>query len=164
MKSDSRLFKNILSAFIAEEDPLLAMLKWILDEMMKIELEIKLGASKGEHSDKRKGYLSGYRVRRFDTRMGSVYLLIPKLRKGGYIPFFITEKQRSEQALMSLVQEAYINGVSSRKIERLAKSLGIENISASQVSRINKGLDEQLNEFRNRALEEEYGSMPSMRK
>ena len=85
-----------------------------------------------------------------------MYLVVPKLRKGGYIPFFVTEKKRSEQALLQVVQEAFINGVSTRKIDRLAKQLGIENISASQVSEINKGLDEQVELFRNRPLESEY--------
>lgn len=82
--------------------------------------------------------------------------MIPKIRKGGYIPFFLTEKRRSEQALISMIKEAYINGVSTRKVEKIAKELGIENISASQVSQINKGLDEQVQEFRNRPLKKEY--------
>jgi len=124
--------------------------------MMQIEAEAKVGASKGEHSETRCTYFSGKRVRRVDTRLGTMYLFIPKLRKGGYIPFFITERKRSEQALISLVREAFINGVSTRKIERLARSLGIENISASQVSQMNKGLNEQVESFRNRELEEEY--------
>jgi transposase-like protein len=85
-----------------------------------------------------------------------MYLLVPKLRKGGYIPFFVVERKRSEQALIQVVQEAFINGVSTRKIERLAKSLGIENLSASQVSEINKGLNEQVEVFRTRLLEREY--------
>jgi len=83
-------------------------------------------------------------------------LLIPKLREGGYIPFFVTEKRRSEQALIEVVQEDWINGISTRKIDRLAKSLGIEHISASQVSEISKGLDDMVTEFRTRPLEEEY--------
>ncbi len=85
-----------------------------------------------------------------------MYLLVPKLRKGGYIPFFVTEKKRSGQALIQAVQEAFINGVSTRKIEKLAMSPGIENISASQVSEINKGPDEQADEFRCRTLDSEY--------
>ena len=89
-------------------------------------------------------YRSGTRVRRFDTRMGTIYLLIPKVRKGGYVPFFVTEKKRSEQALIQIVQEAFINGVSTRKIERLARSLGIESISPSQVSQIKKELTQQV--------------------
>jgi putative transposase len=83
---------------------------------------------------------SGYRPRRLDTRAGTLYLLVPKVRKGGYIPFFVTERKRSEAALIQVVQEAYINGVSTRKIEKLAQALGIENMSRSQVSALNKGL------------------------
>jgi putative transposase len=85
-----------------------------------------------------------------------MYLLVPKLRQGGYIPFFVVERKRSEQALIQVVQEAFINGVSTRKIERLAQSLGIENLSASQVSEINKGLSEQVESFRTRSVEAEY--------
>jgi transposase-like protein len=156
MRNDSEIFRRILTGFVAEEDPLLSMMKWMMDQLMQIEAEQRVGAGKGEHSSERRSYFSGYRPRRFDTRLGTVYLMIPKIRKGGYIPFFITEKRRSEQALISMVKEAYVNGVSTRKIERLAKELGIENISASQVSQINKGLDEQVEEFRNRSLEKEY--------
>lgn len=153
---ESKIFKEIMTQFVLEEDPLLSMMKWMMEQLMKIESEMKVGAKKGEHNNQRKSYFSGYRPRRFDTRLGTVYLMIPKIRKGGYVPFFITEKRRSEQALIAMVQEAYVNGVSTRKIERLAKELGIENISASQVSQINKGLDEQVKEFRNRPLQKEY--------
>ena len=150
------LFKKILVDFIGQEDPLLAMLEWTTQQMMQIEAETKVGAKKGEHAKERQTYFSGTRVRRMDTRLGTVYLFIPKLRKGGYIPFFITERKRSEQALIALIQEAFINGVSTRKIERLARSLGIESISASQVSEINKGLSEQVEYFRTKPLESEY--------
>ena len=92
-----------------------------------------MGASKGKHSTKGRTYFSGKRVRRVDTRLGTIYLFIPKLRKGGYIPFFLTQKKRSEAALMALIHEAFINGVSTRKIKRLAHSLGIDSISATQV-------------------------------
>lgn len=83
-------------------------------------------------------------------------MVVPKVRKGGYVPFFVTERKRSEAALISLIQEAFINGVSTRKIERLAKSLGIEGISASEVSEITKGLDGRVEEFRTRQLKAEY--------
>ena len=72
--------------------------------------------------------------------MGTVYLVVPKIRKGSYVPFFISDRKRSEQALIAVVQEAFINGVSTRKIERLARAMGIENISPSQ----------QVSEFNNR--------------
>ena len=118
---ETKIFKEILTQFVTEEDPLLSMLKWIMEQLMKIESENRVGAKKNEHNEQRKSYFSGYRPRRFDTRLGTIYLMIPKIRKGGYIPFFITEKRRSEQALISMIKEAYINGVSTRKIEKIAK-------------------------------------------
>jgi len=157
MRIDEReLFKSVMMGFMLDEDPMLAMLKWITEQLMQIEAETKAGANKNEHNKERKTYFSGYRARRFDTRMGTMYLMVPKLRKGGYVPFFVTAKKRSEEALISIIKEAYVNGVSTRKIERLAKEMGIENISASQVSNINKGLDEQVEAFRNRPLQAEY--------
>jgi putative transposase len=149
-------FEKMLLKFMCEPDPMLAMLEWLCHQMMEVEVSEKLGAKKGEHSDKRTGHRCGTRVRRFDTRMGTIYLLVPKVRKGGYIPFFVTERKRSENALIQVIQEAFINGVSTRKIERLAKSLGIQSISASQVSEISKELNDQVEEFRNRPLEAIY--------
>jgi transposase-like protein len=142
--------------FVTEQDPFLAMLRWVLEEIMAVEASSKVGAQKGKHTQERTTYFSGSRVRRLDTRLGTVYLVVPKVRKGGYVPFFVSERRRSEQALIGLVQEAFINGVSTRKIERLARTMGIENISASQVSEINKGLDEIVTGFRSRPLAEEY--------
>jgi len=130
-----------------------AMLEWLLTELMKIESEAKVGAGRGKHSGERKTYFSGYRVRRMDSRVGTLYLVVPKVRKGGYVPFFVTERKRSEAALISLIQEAFINGVSTRKIERLAKGLGIEGISVSEITR---GLDSRVEEFRTRQLKAEY--------
>ncbi len=149
-------FKKALLEFVLEDDPLYAMLQWMTEKLMQLEAEQKVGAEKGAHSASRTTHFSGNRLRRFDTRMGTMYLLVPKLRKGGYVPFFVTERKRSEAALIEVVQEAYINGVSTRKIEQLAERLGIESLSASQVSEINKGLDEQVKAFRERPLAAEY--------
>ena len=85
--------------------------------------------------------------------MGTIYLMVPKVRNGGYIPFFVTERKRSEAALIQVIQETYVLGVSTRKIEKLAKTLGIEHISRSQVSEMSKGLNEQTEAFRSRSLE-----------
>lgn len=148
--------EKMLMQFIAEEDPMLSMLKWLCEQLMEAEVTSKVNATKSERNPERAGYRSGYRVRRFDTRMGSMYLFVPKLRNGGYIPFFVSEKRRSEAALMNVIQEAYINGVSTRKIEKLAKSLGIDSISRSQVSQITKDLNDQVESFRNRPLEKTY--------
>ena len=149
-------FKKALLQFITEPDPFLAMLKWVMTDMMRIEAEAKVGAAKGKHAQDCTTYFSGARARRVDTRLGTVYLLVFKVRKGGYIPFFVSERRRSEQALIAVVQEAFVNGVSTRKIERLAHAMGIENISASQVSEFNKELDSQVADFKARPLAEEY--------
>ncbi|PKL25664.1 MAG: IS256 family transposase [Spirochaetae bacterium HGW-Spirochaetae-2] len=157
--TDSNVTKELekkLLSFITEEDPMLCMLQWITEKFMEIEVANKVGVQKGEHSTDRTTHRSGTRIRRFDTRMGTMYLNIPKLRKGEYVPFFVTAKKRSEQTLMQIIQEAWVCGISTRKIERLAKSMGIEQISASQVSSVNKELDAMVDEFRNRPLQEEY--------
>ncbi|WP_420916536.1 transposase [Paenibacillus thiaminolyticus] len=108
--------------FMSEQDPMLSMLQWLCEELM--EVTAKVQARKSERTDIREAYRSGYRVRCFDTRMGTMYLFVPKLRKGGYVPFFVTEKSRSETALLQVIQEAYIHGVSTRKIKKLASTLG----------------------------------------
>jgi len=156
LKQDKKIFLSKVLEFLVCKDPILEMLKWILDEFMRAESEIKVGAEKNKHSQDRKTYFSGYRPRRFDTRLGTFYFLVPKLRNGGYIPFFLQEKKRSETALISLIREAYVNGVSTRKMERLAKSLGIEGLSATQVSEITKGLSQEVTSWRTRPLDPVY--------
>ena len=137
---------------VTQPDPMLSMLEWLCTQLMEAEVDQQLGAEKSQRTDGRSGYRSGYRPRRLDTRMGTMYLMLPKVRQGGYIPFFVTERKRSEAALIQVVQEAFVQGVSTRKMEKLAQSLGIENLSRSQVSEMTKGLNEQVNEFRNRPL------------
>jgi transposase-like protein len=90
------------------------MLQWVTQQLMEIEAANKVGVEKGKHSRERNTYFSGYRVRRFDTRLGTAYLCVPKLRNGGYIPFFVVERKRSEQALIQVVQEAFVNGIRRR--------------------------------------------------
>ena len=155
-KQVKQFFNTKVAEFLFSDDPIFEMLSWLLSEFMKAESENLVGAEKNQHSANRKTYFSGYRPRRFDTRLGTFYLLVPKLRNGGYIPFFLQEKKRSETALISLIQEAYVNGVSTRKVERLAKALGIEGMSAGQVSEITKGLSLEVDQWRNRQLEDVY--------
>lgn len=149
-------FEQMLLKFMSEQDPMLSMLQWLCEQLMEAEVTAKVNAKKSERTENRETYRSGYRVRRFDTRMGTMYLFVPKLRKGGYIPFFVTEKSRSETALLQVVQEAYIQGVSTRKIKKLASALGIESISHGQVSQITKELNEQVEAFRSRPLAHTY--------
>ena len=117
---------------------------------MEAEVSQQLGAEKSERAGSRSGYRCGYRPRRLETRMGTMYLMVPKVRQGGYISFFVTERKRSEAALIQVVQEAFVQGVSTRKMEKLARRLGIENLSRSQVSEMTKGLNEQA--FHSRPL------------
>ena len=155
-KQVKQFFNQKVAEFLFSEDPIHEMLRWLLHEFMKAETEAIVGTEKNKQCKERKTYFSGYRTRRFDTRLGTIYLLIPKLRNGGYVPFFLQERKRSESALISLVQEAYVNGVSTRKMERLAKSLGIVGLSAGQVSELTKGLNQEVSEWRNRPLETSY--------
>lgn len=146
--------ENLLDG--STEDPLYQMMLVMMNYIMQMDAERKTGAAKGEHSEERKDYMSGTRERRFDTRLGTFNLQIPKFRNSGYIPFFLQERQRSEKALVSMVFEAYTNGVSTRKIKHLAESLGIEDISAAEVSAMNKSLDDIVKEFKEKPLEKEY--------
>jgi transposase-like protein len=79
------------------------MLQWTTQQLMQIEAKNKVGAEKGKHTPDRRTYFSGYRWRRFDTRLGGTYLCVPKLRNGGYIPFFVVKRKRSEQALIQVI-------------------------------------------------------------
>ena len=151
-QKDTTNLAGTLLQFMGMADPMLSMLEWLCAQMMEAEVSNQLGAEKHQQSTERTGHRCGFRPRRLDTRMGTMYLMVPKVRSGGYIPFFVTERKRSEAALIQVVQEAFVQGVSTRKMEKLAKSLGIEGISRSQVSEMAKGLQEQVDDFRNRPL------------
>jgi putative transposase len=129
----------------------------VLREVMEMEVARLAGGDRYERTEDRASYRNGYRSRRFDTRVGTLELEIPKLRSGqSYLPSFLEARKRSEQALLSVVMEAYVNGVSTRKVERLAEQLGVEGISKSTVSRICTGLDERAAAFCGRPLEGAY--------
>ena len=145
-------FEGLLFQFMDSPDPMLSMLEWLCSRMMEAEVSSKIGADKHEKSQERTSHRCGFRPRRLDTRVGTMYLMVPKVRSGGYIPFFVTERKRSEAVLVQTVQEAFVQGVSARKMEKLTKSLGIESIFRSQMSGMTKGLNDQVEEFRNRPL------------
>src|SRR5437867_2784828 len=130
-------------------------LKWVVQQLMEAEVSELVGAEHGERSPDRLTHRNGYRGRRWDTRAGEIELAIPKLRRGSYFPTFLEPRKRSEQALVSVVQEAYVAGVSTRKVGQVVESLGLR-ISKSEGSRICAGLDEQVDAFRNRPLEGRY--------
>jgi len=131
-------------------------LKVLAEALMDAEVSQHIGAERFERSENRKNYRNGYRNREWDTRVGTIDLKIPKLRKGSYFPSLLEPRRRAEKALLSVVQEAYVHGVSTRKVDELVESLGINGISKSEVSRICKELDEVVQSFKNRPLEGEY--------
>jgi putative transposase len=131
-------------------------LTWVCQQLMETEVSELVGADRGERApEERLTHRNGYRPRLWATRAGEIELAIPKLRRGSYFPSFLEPRRRSEQALVSVVQEAYVAGVSTRKVDQVVESLGLR-ISRSEVSRICAGLDEQVDAFRNRPLEGSY--------
>jgi transposase-like protein len=127
----------------------------VAQEMMEAEVSELIGAQRGERTEDRATHRNGYRPRRWDTRAGEIELQIPKLRQGSYFPSFLQPRKRSEQALVAVVQQAYVCGVSTRRVDQLVESLGLR-ISKSEVSRIAGLLDEQVQAFRERPLEGRY--------
>ncbi|MGH2941637.1 MAG: IS256 family transposase [Solirubrobacteraceae bacterium] len=129
--------------------------KAVAAELMEAEISDLIGAERGERSEDRATHRNGYRPRQWDTRAGEIELQIPKIRQGSYFPSFLQPRKRSEQALVSVVQQAYVCGVSTRRVDQLVESLGLR-ISKSEVSRIAGLLDEQVTAFRQRPLEGRY--------
>jgi putative transposase len=124
--------------------------------LMEIEVEEHVGASRHERTPGRTGQRNGYRERSWDTRVGTVELKVPRVREGGYFPSLLEPRRRAERALSAVVQEAYVHGVSTRKVDELVKALGMGGISKSQVSRLCEELDEEVARFRGRPLEGSY--------
>ena len=149
--------EQVVSYLLEEEglDFLRESLTWVVQQLMEAEVSELIGAEHGERSEERLTHRNGYRPRRWDTRAGELQLAIPKLRRGSYFPSFLQPRRRSEQALVAVVQQAYVCGVSTRRVDQLVESLGLR-ISRSEVSRICAGLDEQVEAFRGRPLEGRY--------
>jgi putative transposase len=129
----------------------------VLSQMlMEMEVEQHIGASRHERSPGRIGQRNGYRQRSWDTRVGSVELSVPRVRDSSYFPSLLEPRRKAERALAAVVQEAYVHGVSTRKVDELVKALGMTGISKSRVSELCEELDEEVERFRNRPLEGSY--------
>jgi len=124
--------------------------------LMELEVEEMTGAGRYERTPERVNQRNGYRHRRWETRVGEIPLRIPKLRKRSYFPSLLEPRRRAEKALFAVVQEAYVKGVSTRKVDELLQALGLTGIDKSKVSRMCQELDELVEAFRNRSLEGEY--------
>jgi len=137
----------------SDVDGLREMVRVLTEALMSAEVDAVCGAGHGERNPERVNHRNGFRTRRWDTRVGSIDLRIPKLRKGSYFPATLLEpRRRSEKALLNVVAESYVLGVSTRKVDRLVEQLGLQGISKSQVSEIAKQLDETVEDFRSRPL------------
>ena len=135
---------------------LLQTLLRALTTVMEGEVSVLCGAGHGERSEERSNVRNGYRDRVLETRMGTVDLKIPKLREGSYFPSFLEPRRRWEQAFVSVVSEAYVKGVSTRKVDELVKAMGAGGMSKSEVSRLCATLDEEVEAFQKRKLDKAY--------
>src|SRR3954465_796836 len=150
--------EEVVRKVLREEhgDVIRESVRLVAQELMEAEVSELIGAAHGERRpEDRVTHHNGYRPRRWDTRAGEIDLQIPKIRQGSYFPSILQPRKRSEQALVSVVQQAYVCGVSTRRVDQLVESLGLR-ISKSEVSRIAGLLDEQVQAFRQRPLEGGY--------
>jgi transposase-like protein len=139
----------------ASPDVLREMVAAMANALMSAQADQLCGAEYGERSSARTNRRNGYRAREWDTRAGTVELAVPKLRSGSYFPdWLLTHRRRAEQALVTVVATAYLLGVSTRRVERLAEQLGIKSLSRSQVSEMATHLDTQVSAFRSRPLDQ----------
>src|ERR671912_935381 len=137
-------------------DFLRAVAEAVLQILMESDAEGLIGAGRHERSPERLNYRNGYRDRTLDTRLGALQLRVPKLRQGSYFPPFLEPRKMSEKALVAVIQEAWIGGVSTRRVDEIVQAMGLSGISKSQVSRLCREIDERVNAFLERPLEGEW--------
>jgi putative transposase len=148
------LYEVLRKADSGDVDFLREGVRTLAQALMEVEVTAQVGAERGERAPERRvTHRNGYRPRDWDTRVGTVELAVPKLRSGSYFPSLLEPRRRAERALASVVMACYVEGVSTRRVDEVARAMGIEGISKSQVSRICQELDELVAAWRNRPLD-----------
>src|SRR5215831_15103101 len=143
-------------AGVEQADFLRGGVRVLAQELMELEVAEQLAAERHERTPERTGYRNGYRERPWDTRVGTIELQVPRVRDGSFFPSLLEPRRRAERALVSVVQEAYVQGISTRRVDDLVQALGMQGISKSQVSRLCTELDKEVERFRRRKLEGPY--------
>jgi putative transposase len=156
MTTPSTISLSELAAKGADADFIKQTLQFALQRLMEMDVEALCKAAYGERSEERANSRNGYRERALETRAGTVGLKIPKLRTGSYFPDFIEPRRTAEKALTAVIQEAYIQGISTRSVDDLVKAMGMTGVSKSQVSRLCEEIDERVQAFLQRPLEGDW--------
>src|SRR6476469_5825411 len=148
----------LIEAFQKADDGniLRSLAETVLQILMEADVEGLIGASRYERSGERSTYRNGYRERSLDTRLGTLNLKVPKLRTGSYFPGFLEPRRTVEKALVAVIQEAWIAGVSTRRVDELVQAMGMSGISKSSVSKLCKDIDDRVNVFLKRPLHGEW--------
>ncbi len=149
------LYDLLEDYFVDSEDAVRTLITWFLNQVMEYEALQQSGAEKYERNDSRRAQRNGYRKRSLATRHGTLELLKPQLREVPFQTQVFERYSRTEKALANAIMESYLQGVSTRKIKHIISEIGIENISASRVSRIAQELDERVREFLSKPIEQE---------
>ncbi|GGA94739.1 hypothetical protein GCM10011491_23790 [Brucella endophytica] len=150
--TEDRLPLAELAAKSGDKDFLRAIAESVLQLPMEANVDGLIGAGRYERGEACQNWRNGYRERSLDTRLGTLNLMIPKMRSGAYFPGFLEPRKMVEKALVAVIQEAWINGVSTRKVDELVQAMGMTGISKSSVSKLCKDIDERVNAFLKRPL------------